>query len=222
MAPPYRRLLFFTALIIPPAIAIDYLHRRYPRQLSSSLPQESQIRSLLRSPPNGDVCYPCLDIYTVTVPRTLFKTKDYSEEFSYHFWTNYLIRTEAFLFDSRPLPTSTSDMHEGAKIANISILESVEGPSYLFRFEIPTRLIQRFDYIADRGYPWRMLHGGFHEIVTREEGGDVRIWWICVHEYGINDGKILPWIGNWVHRLYGKAILDAAVRKLGRTYGNEG
>jgi hypothetical protein len=107
-------------------------------------------------------------------------------------------------------------------MANISILKSVDGPSYLFRFEIPGSLTGAFDYFADRGYPWRMLRGGFYEIVTQEEGDDVRIWWICLHEYGVNDGKRVPWIGNWGHRLYAKAILDAAVRKLGRTSDKTG
>jgi hypothetical protein len=101
-------------------------------------------------------------------------------------------------------------------MANISILTRVTGESYLFRFEIPGFLVRGFDYIGDRGYPWRMLRGGFHEVVTQEEGTNVRIWWICAHEYKINDGKILPWIANWGHRLYIRALLDTGVRNLAR------
>ena len=59
-----------------------------------------------------------------------------------------------------------------------------------------------------------MLRGGYQEIVAVEEGEKVRVWYNIVHEYGENDGKIWPWIGNWAHRMYARALLDVAVRKL--------
>jgi hypothetical protein len=153
------------------------------------------------------------DIFTTAVPQGAFHTSNPSQEFSFYIWTSFLIRTEAFLLGGRPLPVSPEDMTEGAKLANIAICSSIKEPPYLFRWDMPGPLVRGFDYIADRGYPWRMLHGGYHEVVTQKEN-NVRIWWICAHEYGINDGKILPWLGNWGHRMYAKALLDLAVRNL--------
>jgi hypothetical protein len=123
---------------------------------------------------------------------------------------------EVVLFGSKPLPPSPRSITKGTKIANIFVCQNVIRPwSYLFRFEISKRLVSGFDYFAERGFPWRVLRGGYHECVAVEEGGNkVRIWWIIVSEYGVNDGKILPQIVNWGHQMYARALLDAAVRNL--------
>ena len=86
--------------------------------------------------------------------------------------------------------------------------------SFLLHFVIPKWFVSGFDYIPDRGDPWRMLREEDHEIVTEEEGDSVRIWRIIEHEYGINEGKILAWLGNWGHGLYAKALLDVAIRNM--------
>lgn len=208
-----RRTIFLSALTIPPIFVISYLQRQYPDKGASNLPQRSQLHAISQSPPQG-VRYPCLDVFETTVRKSEFTTQDYTQEVSYYMWTSYLIRTEAFLLGSKPLPGSPESISEGTKIANIVVCQSVQSSSYLFHFVIPKWLVNGFDYIADRGCPWRMLRGGYHEIVTAEEGDSVRIWWIIAHEYGINDGKILPWLGNWGHRLYAKALLDVAIRNL--------
>jgi len=208
-----RRTLFLSVLVIPPVLIVSYLRHHYPLLQETSLPRQSQFRAILADPPRG-VRYPCVDVFETTVSKSEFTTDDYAREVSYHLWTSFLIKTEAFLFGSKPLPTSPTSITEGTKIANIVVCKSILRPSYLFQFEIPKWLVAPVDYVADRGGPWRMLRGGYQEIVAVEEGEKVHVWYNIVHEYGENDGKIWPWIGNWAHRMYARALLDVAVRKL--------
>lgn len=210
--PLFRRIMLLSAITLPPFIAVSCFDRRYPRNPISSLPKQSQIHALLNSPPEN-THYSIVDIFTTTVPRSYFHSTDTSQEVSFHIWTNFLIKTEAVLLGSKPLPESPSSIKEHTNIARCN---SIREPSYLFRFDIPGSLVQGIDCFAGRGYPWRSLHGGYHEVITLNEGDNVRIWYICAHEYGINDGKTLDPVFYWAHRLYARAILDASVRKLKR------
>jgi len=215
---PIRSIALLSAVAIPPILIVNYLQRRYPRHDLSSLPHESQIAKIIASPPEN-VHYPLVDIFITSVPKRYFKPGNAARELSFHFWTSPLIRLEAWLLGSRPLPQFTADVKQDAKIANIATCVGISEQSYLFRFNIPERLVRRIDYWADRGLSWRMLHGGYHEILTKEQGDEVKIWYICAHEYGVQDKKVLFWLGNWGHWLYARSLLDVAIRELRKDNG---
>lgn len=215
---PVRTIALFSAVTIPPIIIVNYLQHRYPRHDLSYLPQGSQIAKIIASPPDG-MYYPLVDILITTVPKRYFSTSNPSQELSFHFWTSPLIRLEALLLGSLPLSQSTGDVKLDAKIANIATCAGISEQSYLFRFNIPERTVRWFDYWADRGLLWRMLHGGYHEILTKEEGDQVRVWYLCAHEYRVQDKKVLFWSGNWAHRLYARSLLDVAIRGLRKDIG---
>lgn len=215
---PFRSFALLSALTIPPIIIISYVQRKYPGHDLSSLPRESQIATVIAAP-RENVHYPVVDIFTASLSKHYFKTADTSQDLSFHFWTSPLIRSEAWLLGSGPLPQTVADVREGARIANIATCAGISEQSYLFRFNIPKKLVETIDYWADRGLSWRMLHGGYHEIVTREDGDEVRIWYICAHEYGVQDKKVLLWLGGWGHRLYARSLLDVAIRGLRKDNG---
>ena len=215
---PIQTIALLSAVTIPPIIIANYLQRRYPRHDLSSLPHGSQIAEIIASPPEN-VHYPIVDIFITTIPKRYFKATNPSQELSFHFWTSPLIRLEALLLGSRPLPQSIGDVKQETKIANIATCAGISGESYLFRFDIPERLVRQVDYWADRGLSWRMLHGGYHEILTKEEGDEVRIWYLCAPEYGVQDKKVLFWLGIWGHRLYARSLVDVAIRGLRKDNG---
>jgi len=215
---PIRTIALLSAFTIPPIVIVNYLQHRYPRHDLSYLPHGSQIAKIIASPPDG-VYYPMVDIFITIVPKRYFKTANPSQELSFHFWTSPLIRLEALLLGSLPLPQSTGDVELDAKIANIATCAGISEQSYLFRFNIPERSVRWFDDWADKGLSWRMLHGGYHEILTKEEGDQVRVWYLCAHEYGVQDKKVLFWLGNWAHRLYARSLLDVAIRGLRKDNG---
>lgn len=215
---PFRSIALLSALTIPPIIVVTYLQRHYPRHDLSSLPRDSQIAKIIASPPDK-AYYPLVDIFITSIPKRYFKTRDTSQELSFHFWTSQLIRLEAGLLGSRPLPRTIKDVHEGTKIANIATCVGISGQSYLFRFKIPDRHVRMIDYLADRGLSWRLMHGGYHEIMTIEEGDQVKVWYLCAHEYGVQDKKVLFWLGNWGHKLYARSLLDVAIRGLRKDNG---
>ncbi|GAA6002585.1 uncharacterized protein JCM10292_007745 [Rhodotorula paludigena] len=99
----------------------------------------------------------------------------------------------------------------------------------LAQFDMPPDLVRFFERVARWGYPWRLMSGGRHTwqaslLQTAEESEPlVELRFGCAHDYartggrdGREDGKIMPPLVNWAHRVYARVLVDQAAKRIER------
>lgn len=130
--------------------------------------------------------------------------------------------------------TGASGFHPGQRLLN-GAFQVEEPPSrtdpLVVSWSMPEEPVSFFEKIAAWGYPWRLMSGGRHSIgvveIPDSDGNEVEVIFGCAHEYerwnranGKEDGKVIPdWTG-WCHRMYGRLVLDDAVRQLMKNSGD--
>ncbi|BGP41703.1 hypothetical protein JCM10449v2_005694 [Rhodotorula kratochvilovae] len=100
------------------------------------------------------------------------------------------------------------------------------------RWHAPRELVAFFERAAAWGYPWRLLSGGRHswEVALLSSGGstageeqEVELRFGCAHDYepvgakdGGDDGKKMPPLVLWAHRVFARVLVQQAVREVRR------
>ncbi|TFK51250.1 hypothetical protein OE88DRAFT_1523601 [Heliocybe sulcata] len=180
----------------------------------------------------------CTDIFVARVPRRALVSAAHSLGLNdltslNATWARTFLEAPVITFEAKMLgvskdsgDTGASGFHKDQALLNGAFL--VEQPPsrtdpLVVSWRMPESPVRFFEKLAAIGYPWRLMSGGRHSIGVVEvpDSEEVEVIFGCAHEYerfnrvnGKEDEKVIPaWVG-WCHRLYGRRVLDDAVRQL--------
>ncbi|CDR39966.1 CYFA0S04e01024g1_1 [Cyberlindnera fabianii] len=174
------------------------LKKKYPDVPLYNLPDSTHIKSTF-PPSNSKTYIAYCDTFKTTITTTASKAQIADSVLKWPTLQN--LQTDG------PSSTATGAI-TGEKVSRTS-KPKYESVILKWNWAPSSHIVSTFEWLAGYGYPWRLMNGGYHEILVQQVGENTYdVYFVTAHEYNnLRDGKVIPGFMQALHKDFGRLVL---------------